>query len=86
MDKAAETQRKRTENIDAALPKDKAIQAAAKTIGTKQAPEKFEVDQLAKVGLYNFSGADVRSLDIERNNMLRKLLAKPAATFVFREV
>ena len=86
VDKAAETQRKRTENIDAALPKDKAIQAAAKTIGTKQAPEKFEVDQLAKVGLYNFSGADVRSLDIERNNMLRKLLAKPAATFVFREV
>ena len=77
VDKAAAVQRERTANIDKQLKTGSTPDEVRKSTGNAAAKtERLEVDQLARVGLYNFSGNDVRSLDIERNNLIRKLLKK----------
>ena len=87
VDQAAETQAKRTADIDKKL-RSGTIPDEAKRTGTpaQNKAERADVDQLARVGLYNFSNNDVRSLDIERNNLIRKLLKKDPVKLEIVEV
>ena len=85
VDQAAETQAKRTADIDKKL-RSGTIPDEAKRTGTPAKAERADVDQLARVGLYNFSNNDVRSLDIERNNLIRKLLKKDPVKLELVEV
>ena len=87
VDQAAETQAKRTADINKKL-RSGTIPDEAKRTGTpaQNKAERVDVDQLARVGLYNFSNNDVRSLDIERNNLIRKLLKKDPVKLELVEV
>ena len=87
VDQAAETQARRTADIDKKL-RSGTIPDEAKRTGTpaQNKAERADVDQLARVGLYNFSNNDVRSLDIERNNLIRKLLKKDPVKLEIVEV
>ena len=85
VDKAAETQRQRTKDIDKTLKKGKP-NYDVRTGGKNKTVERSPLDQWAKLGLFNFGRNNVRSLDVERNNLLKKVLAKKTVEFVVNEV
>ena len=82
---AAQEQQRRAANVNAKLPTGKTpddVKGGGKAVRT----EKIQVDNLAKIGLYKFSSSNIRSLDIERNNLLKQLVQKPAAGITVKEV
>lgn len=49
----------------------KAAEKAAKT----KKPEKISFDRLTKMGMYNFGPGNIKSIDAERNSLLKQILA-----------
>ena len=85
VDKAVETQANRNANIDKTLKKGK-VPDDVRSSGKSTKQENSPVDQWAKLGLFNTGRSDVRSLDVDRNKLLRKLIAKKTVEFVVNEV
>lgn len=44
--------------------------------GDKIKSEKIQVDDLTRIGLYNFGSSPIKSIDVERNNLLRQIRDK----------
>ena len=72
-------------NIDKTLKKGK-VPDDVRSSGKSTKQENSPVDQWAKLGLFNTGRSDVRSLDVDRNKLLRKLIAKKTVEFVVNEV